>query len=133
MMKLTLGGIVLSCILVSSAAPAQTDVSSQAAPTDVIVRNVAVDDGVVTGIVENRSSLTVRDVRLLIRHTWLWKNERDPGENNPGRADYHTITDDIPPGQITTFTYRPLPPLPVRTDGRFDTSVEVVGFVEVGE
>jgi hypothetical protein len=31
------------------------------------------------------------------------------------------------------FTYHPSPSLPRRDDGHFETSVQIVGFVEVGQ
>lgn len=99
----------------------------------VVVRNVIVTDGSVSGDLVNTSHHLVRDVRLLVRHTWLWANERSPGEDNPGRTAYATVHEDIPAGGSLPFTVRPDPPLPVRSDGRFETSVEVVGVTEIGD
>jgi len=99
----------------------------------VVVRNLTVTDGTVSGDLVNTSPRLVRDVRLLIRHTWLWTSEQSPGEESPGRAAYSTVREDIPPGGSRSFTARANPPLPVRSDGRFETSVEVVGFTEIGD
>jgi len=104
-----------------------------AAAEAVVVRNVTVTDGTVTGDLVNTSHRLVRDVRLLVRHTWLWAGERSPGEDSPGRAAYPTVHEDIPPGGSRAFTVRPDPPLPVRSDGHFETSVEVVGATEIGD
>ncbi len=98
----------------------------------VALRDVTVEGDLVSGVLTNRSGKVLRDVQLLIQHDWRWRNEFRPGEDNPGRAVYYTVPGEIPPGGQTTFTYRADPPLPARPDGRFDTSVEVVGFVEVG-
>lgn len=89
-------------------------------------------NGDVTGIVINKSDETMRDVKLLIRHTWHWKNEYRPGENNPGRAEYVTIDREIAPGERASFHYEPQPPLPERRDGHFETSASVVGYTAVG-
>jgi hypothetical protein len=88
-------------------------------------------DGSVTGIITNRSDSTVRDVKVLIRHSWRWKNEYHPGENDPGRAEYVELAKPLLPGETETFRYRPVPPLSERSDGRFDTTVEVVEFDQI--
>jgi len=99
----------------------------------VAVRDVRVrDGGVVSGLIVNDAATPLRDIKLLIRYQWVWKDERHPGRNNPGRVAYHTVYNEIPPEVSVNFTYRPNPPLPDRQDGHFETSVEVVGWVEVG-
>ncbi len=96
------------------------------------VRDVTVDDdGTVSGVVVNRSGHILKDVRLLIDSTWLWDNEFRPGTDGPGRADYVTLHEEIPPGGSARFTYRPEEPLPRRSDGRFVTNVRVHGVTEV--
>jgi len=108
-------------------------IADQEPSSSVIVRGVrARDDGVVTGVLVNRSSRIVRDVRLLVHHTWLWNHEFTPGEESPGRVAYHIVPADIPPAGSVEFRYQPNPPLPDRSDGRFETSVEVVGVTEIG-
>jgi hypothetical protein len=97
------------------------------------VIDVRANDRVVTGLLLNSSQRPVRDVELLVRHTWLWNNEVHPGDDSPGRADYYTIRAEIPPRQEIPFTYRVSPPLPQRDDGRFRTSVQVAGFTQIGE
>ena len=114
-------------------AASEAIVSDQQVSSTVTVSGVQVSDGVVSGVVANRSPRLVRNVELLIRYAWLWHDERHPGDDSPGRADYYKIRADIPPGQTAAFTYRPQPPLPHRTDGRFQPSVQVTGFTEVGE
>ena len=95
------------------------------------VRDVTLaDDGTVSGLVVNRSGQVLRDVRLLINYEWLWKNEFRPGTDSPGRADYYTLPQEIPPGGSVRFTYRPEEPLSRRSDGRFETSVHVAGLTE---
>lgn len=104
---------------------------AEAVPVEV--GSVAMDaGGVVTGTLTNRTARTVRDVRLLVRYGWLWRDERAPHGESPGRAAYHTVPGEIPPGGTLRFVYRPETPLPARDDGRFVPAVEVVGFAEVG-
>ncbi len=87
------------------------------APGAILVRNLGIDGDVVSGELVNTSHHLVRDVRLLVRHTWLWDQERAPGEDSPGRAAYHTIPESIPPGGHLSFNVHPAPPLPARSDG----------------
>jgi hypothetical protein len=97
----------------------------------VAIRNLAVKEGTVTGDLVNTSPRTLRDVQLLIRHTWLWKNEMHPGEDSASDAVYYTVEGDIPAGGTKPFTYRPASPLPSRPDGSYETSVSVAGYSEL--
>jgi hypothetical protein len=98
---------------------------------DVVVRDVRVHDGLVSGTVVNRSGKTLRDVQLVIRHLWLWNNEFHPGTDDPSRVDYYTVHNEIPPGGQLDFSYRLSSPLPEGPGGRFDTQVQVASVVEV--
>jgi hypothetical protein len=124
-------------LLSASRAPAEMVVEpTQVIPNDrlsqiVALRDVSANGGDVSGVIANLSPRPVRDQELLIRYDWLWRNEFRPGDDNPSRAVYYTVPGEIPPGGQTRFTYRVDPPLPVRSDGQFRTSVEVVGLVEV--
>src|SRR5262249_22088363 len=110
-------------------APAVGLVSGEEAGQLVTVRDVKVSrDGTVSATLVNHSNRPLRDIRVLVRHSWLWKNERKPGDKNPSRAIYHVVPDLIAPGGEATFSYRPAPPLPARRDGHFVTAVDVVGY-----
>ncbi|MCZ6623239.1 MAG: hypothetical protein O7B35_03230 [Deltaproteobacteria bacterium] len=97
----------------------------------VAVRNLTVKDGTISGELFNNSPRLLRDVELLIRYTWHWKNEYRPGKDDLGMAVYYTVERKIPPGETVPFTYRPSSPLPSRPDGYFVTAVSVAGFTEV--
>ncbi len=113
---------------------AETLESSEQAAATVAVHEVHVGSGGrVSGVLENTSPRVLRDVRLLVRHTWLWRKERESQRDNLGRAVYYVVPDEIPPDGSVSFTYKPEPPLRTRSDGHFETSVEVVGFSEVGK
>jgi len=45
---------------------------------------------------------------------------------------YYIHPTDLPSGEKAEFSYVPSPPLPVRSDGRFKTTAEIVSFEEVG-
>lgn len=103
---------------------------SDQASEDVQVRDVRVEDGVVSGVVINNTGNELRDVKLLIRYDWLWKNEFSPGHDSPGRAVVHSVQEDLPPGGQARFAFQPESPLPQRPDGRFLTSVVVLGYTQ---
>jgi hypothetical protein len=98
---------------------------------DIDVRDVRVRGGTVMGTIVNNSDKALRDVRLQIRHLWLWNNEFHPGSDDPGRTEFHTLPGEIPPNGRAEFTYRMDSPLPERSDGRFNTQVEVVSMLAV--
>jgi len=105
-------------------------------PFEVVVVDVKSDQsGIVSATLVNRLEHSVRDVRLLIRHEWLWNEEMSPGPDvlNPGRAVFHTVEGMISAQGRKEFVYRPDPPLRGSTSGSFRTKVEVVGFTEVGD
>lgn len=100
---------------------------------EVAVRDVHVGgDDVVSGELVNRTSQEIRDVRVLVRRPWLWNVERHPGDDSPGQAAYETIAGPVPAGGTLPFRLRPTTPLPERPDGRYDASIEVVGFTSIG-
>lgn len=101
-------------------------------PGAVKLEGVRFEGGNVRGTIVNTSSTEIGDVQLLIRYVWLWKDERHPGDDNPGRSEYHVVSETIAPGDSATFEKTPVPPLPLaRTDGRFQAEVSVVGFTQV--
>jgi hypothetical protein len=111
----------------------QTVLTQQQAGSVLGIEKVAAQaDGTVSGEIRNNSKNTVRDVQLFVRYTFLWKNEYHPGKESPSAAFYPTISGDIAPGGSLPFKFTPTPPLPKRTDGRFQTpSVSIAGFTQV--
>jgi hypothetical protein len=126
----------VSTLLCGAPLPAagETLISAEEAARTVVIRDLQVQrNGEVSGVLENGSQRLLRNVRLLIRHTWLWKVERAPQRANPGRAVYFLVPGEIPPGGEVAFTYKPDRTLPARSDGHFHTFVQVAGFTQVGE
>jgi hypothetical protein len=124
--------VAVATALAGTAAAVDVE-STRVVPPDQVARHIVVQDvqstpDVVTGTVVNATPQPVRDVRLLVRDDWLWRNERHPGTDNPGRAATVTLREEIPPGSRVRFTYRRDTPLPARGDGRFETDVDVLGF-----
>lgn len=131
-------------VLVSFAALAFTSLTDAAEDTAgavrqdlrqiVDVRDVRAEPDQVSGVLVNLSSKLVRGIRVRIDRSWLWADERHAGgaEESPGRTTIYTVPGEIPPGGHLPFTYRSDTPLPQRSDGRFETSVSVVGLEQVG-
>jgi hypothetical protein len=121
---------ILSVPLHGAAATAAVVPASEAAQT-IVISNLSVQEGSVSGTVVNKSSATVRGVELLLRQVWQWKDERHPGADSPGRTLPFTLGGDIAPNASAPFTFQ-TPRLPERSDGRFVTTMDVIGFSEVG-
>ena len=105
-------------------------------PFEVVVVDIKSDpSGIVSATLVNRLNHSVRNVRLLVRHEWLWNDEMSPGPDvlNPGRSSYYTVEGSIAAEGRKEFVYRPEPPLRGSSSGTFRTTVEVVGFDEVGD
>ena len=135
---IVLGGAALGLVWAPPLRAESVDVSPETqvvSPDEmsrtVQVRDVRRDGDGVAGTIVNNSAKPVRDVQLLIKYNWLWNDERRPGTDSPGRAAYQTVPGEIAPGESRQFTYRPEEPLPRRSDGRFEPSVQVSGVVEV--
>jgi hypothetical protein len=96
-----------------------------------VVEKLAVQDGVVSGEVFNKSPYLLRDVQLLVRYTWLWDDEKKPGKSDPGTSTFYTLPREIAPGGRLPFTFKPAPPLPSLSGGHFEISVSIAGFAEV--
>ena len=101
----------------SGATALAAPLASVEAARTVVITDLSVGDDLVSGTVVNKSAASLREVRVVLQQAWQWKDERHPGADSPG--------------QTTPFTLTP-PRLPQRTDGRFVTTMEVVGFSEVG-
>lgn len=130
--NLVIVGIALSVFLGTQSRPAisATLLSADNAAQVVVVRNVTVREGTVSGELVNKSSRSLRDVQLQIRYTWLWNDEFHPGKDDPGTSVYHTVEQEIAPGGTASFSYKPSFATP-RGDGRFETAVTVAGFTEI--
>jgi hypothetical protein len=127
---------ILSCalallLLFVTGVESQTIRSEKEIARIVVLEQVAVQDGVVQGLVRNTSNHALADVQLFIRYTWLWDDERNPGTPDPGTSTYHTLKETIQPNSTVKFVYKPSPPLSTFSGGRFDTSVKVAGFTEI--
>lgn len=101
---------------------------SNARLQDVELREQVQADGSVRGVIANHSDAPVQDIQLLVKHAWLWSDEKNPGDYGPGRSRFVTLPGLLPPNTSVDFSYEPVPPLDFRSDGRFSTTAEIVGF-----
>lgn len=125
------GSVVVSSAALADDAKIVTR-NGATAPIEVLdVKSAA--DGSVTGTLHNTSSAVIKDVKLLVKYTWYWKDERHPGDDNPGRSAYVAVPGEIAAGASAPFHYAPDPPPPKRTDGTFKTTVGVQEFAQIGD
>jgi hypothetical protein len=104
--------------------------AAEAAQT-IVINDLRVQEGSVSGTIVNKSSATVRGVELSLRQVWLWTDERHPGTDSPGRTLPFILGGDVAPNASAPFTFL-VPPLAQRSEGRFVTTMDVTGFTEVG-
>lgn len=117
----------------NSAAGETRTILTGSTESDIIdVTDVQGSGNRVTATLVNNSGNRIRDIQLVIRHTFLWKNERAPGKDNPGRSEYFLVLGELAPNGKLAVEYQADPALPERTDGTFETSIEVAGFTEEG-
>ncbi len=100
-----------------SAAPGHLD-------SVVRVRDVQVGDTEIRGTLVNFTDDELRDIQLRVRDMFLWRNERRPGIDDVSRSEEFVLKGPVAPHGAIAFT-APRTPLPLRSDGDFNTSVEV--------
>ena len=96
----------------------------------VEVRDVSGDAASVSGRLVNLTGQTLSNLKLSVSDTFSWTNERHPGSNDPSQAGTYTLALEIPPNGSASFTVQRPAALPARSDGRFQTAVEVTGLTQ---
>lgn len=119
---------MLGCVLTTAGAGAAVLVNEPVIEATIEVTDTAIRDNGLRSVIRNTSDKRIDAVDLVVRYDWVWKDERNPGHNNPGWVEFITLTEDLKPGDTTRFTYNSQRPLPQREDGWFMPSVQVVGF-----
>ena len=86
----------------------------------------------ISGVIANKTPHTIKDVELMIQYHWLWKDERNPGHDSPGRTVIIPLNgQQLEPGESQPFSYTPQFSLPARDDGYFIPEVDVAAFTTV--
>lgn len=129
--NLWLASTAMFFFLTIGTAAAQTVLTGEEASNTLKLEQVNTTPDKVSGVIVNSSPHRVRDVTLLVQYHWLWKNERHPGQDSPGRLDTVRIDKELAPGESLPFSYSPRSPLPQRNDGYFMPEVDVGGFTVI--
>jgi hypothetical protein len=103
--------VILALIWLGASAQAQKVRSEEETARILALEKVTVRDGVVSGEVRNKANHPVRDVQLFVRYTWLWDDERNPGNIDPGTSTYYAVKETIHLGKNRLYL-PPSPPLP---------------------
>jgi hypothetical protein len=126
-MTTTALGLVLAAPAFAETYATETRVASR-----VEVRDVRGDATSISGRLVNLTGRTLANLKLSVNDTFLWTNERTPGSNDPSQAESYLLRQQIPAKSSVPFTVFRKSPLPMRSDGQFQTKVEVMGMSEQG-
>lgn len=128
--------LLFSAVLVAGV-PAKSMAVSVMTPEQVSevlsLEKLRVERSEISGVVTNRTPHTIRDVQLMVKYHWLWRDERDPGQNPPGTMVMVDLKQPLAPGESRSFSYTPDFSLPSRDDGYFMPEVNVAAFTTVVE
>lgn len=128
-----MGFVIMTTMLgLFLAAPASSDpLGSQTYLITVVeVQDVRGDAASVSGRLVNLSDRPVSDLKLSVNDTFVWTDERHPGSNDPSQAGTYTLALEIPPNGSAPFAIQRTTALPARSDGQFETQVQVMGLTQ---
>ena len=97
--------VILALIWLGASAQALKVRSEEETARILALEKVTVRDGVVSGEVRNKANHPVRDVQLFVRYTWLWDDERNPGNIDPGTSTYYALQETIQSGEKIDFNH----------------------------
>lgn len=83
------------------------------------------------GEIHNQTDATLIGAELLVRHRWLWADERNPGTDDPGWVEVHPVNVTIPAGDAAPFSVQLSRIAPQRSDGTFQIEVSVHRFATI--
>jgi len=86
------------------------------------------EDGAIEGAMHNNTGRKVGDVEVLVHYAWIWANDFNHSDDNPGWSMTYTLPVELEPGASVPMNLAPLHPLPDRDDGHFLISAKVVGY-----
>ena len=127
---LSIAFIVLVLQIQPAAAGEAALVQPSEANTTAGISELTVGSTSVSGTLTNKSSATLREVHLVLRQEFQWKDEMNPGDTSPGRVLPYTLNANLAPNASIAFKFE-FDPLPERSDGHFTSSMEVTGFTTV--
>jgi hypothetical protein len=95
------------------------------------VEELRLDGDRVTGLLVNRTDKTARDVRLQVVFSWLWRDEKHPGNNDPSFVVTEIPTGEVAPHGTMPFAYTYPSVITSRADGEFMLDARVLGYSAV--
>jgi hypothetical protein len=121
----------IAILLLATPANAVTVLTGQQAANVFKFDQLNLGRSEIAGVITNVSPHPVRDVELLVQYHWLWKDERNPGTDSPGRSATIKLAQPLEPGQSARFTHTLSPPLPSRSDGSFMPELDIASFTVI--
>lgn len=85
-------------------------------------------DGSIEGTMQNNTGRKIGDVEVLVAYAWIWAQDFNHGDDNPGWSMTYTLPVELAPGASVPMNLAPLHPLTKRDDGHFLISAKVVGY-----
>lgn len=129
--KVAVAAMLIGVFVGGTDTSAQTVLTEDVASRALALKDVEVTPSIISGTIINNTPHTVRDIELLIQYHWLWQNERNPGQDSPGKAFMVKLDGELQPGGSLPFDFTPSVSLPVRTGGRFMPEVDIAAFTTV--
>ena len=115
-------------LLIPGIARAQLATTSANLEAALTVQNVTMNGNRLLGEITNNSGQKLRDISLMLQHSWRWQDGRDPKIEVPIDAVLLKLKKDLLPGETAAFTHFVLLPENTRKDGQFVTDVSVAAF-----
>lgn len=85
-------------------------------------------DGTIEATLRNNTGRKVGDVEVLVEYAWIWTNDFNHADDDPGYSTKHTLPVELAPGASMPVNITPLHRLAERDDGRYLISAKVVGY-----
>ncbi len=99
--------------------------------SEVTVSNVQATESGLQGEIHNQTDATLIGAELLVRHRWLWADEKHPGTNDPSWFEIYPVNVTIPAGGTAPFSVQLNKASPQRSDGSFQIEVTMHRFATI--
>ena len=95
------------------------------------VETEAVGPGKLVGKLRNTGPRTVRDIVVLIKHSWVWTKVRGDGPDSYSHSEYVPIDRALVPGDQAAFASVHTPSADVPEDADYFSTVKVSELTEI--
>ena len=120
-----LAALVAALLLSSSTTLADTVVAKETPRVLISIESREDGPGQVSGLVHNQSETQIKDIKLMIRHNWIWPYAGDDQPDTHSRTAYISIAAVLEPGKATTFASIVAAPRHVPDNARYSSTVTV--------